>query len=239
MEKREIESLWDMMGSLFKAHPWHGIEIGKQSPEIVNTYVEMVPSDIIKYELDKATGLLKVDRPQKFSSMPPMLYGFIPRTLCDENVASFCMKKTGRTGINGDGDALDICIMTERPIEHSNIIVPAVPVGGFRMVDGNEADDKIIAYLKGDLLYSEWRDICDIPETIVKRLRHYFLTYKDIPGTEEHNCEITHMYDRKEAYEVIRLSSEDYNRRFKEVESNRTLALMQELQKICLLPEHD
>ena len=78
------------------------------------------------------------------------------------------------------------------------------------MLDGNEADDKIIAYLKGDLVFGEWQDISDVLPSLTERLRHYFLTYKDIPGTEEHTCEITHLYNREEALEVIRISQQDY-----------------------------
>ena len=219
------EPIWDLMGLLFRAHPWHGIEIGEESPHIVNTYVEMVPTDTVKYEIDKVTGLLKVDRPQRFSSMPPMLYGFIPKTYCGDKVAAYCMEKTGRTGIEGDADPIDICILTERPISHSNILVPAVPIGGFRMIDGDEADDKIIAFLKGDLVYGQWKDIKDVPESLIERLRHYFLTYKDIPGAKKHYSEITHTYGREEAHEIISLSQDDYCAKFAGVKDWLTNAL--------------
>lgn len=199
----------------YRAHPWHGVFIGADSPQIVTTYIEMVPSDTIKYELDKESGLLKVDRPQKFSSMPPMLYGFIPQTYCGEKIAELCMEKTKRTGIVGDGDPLDICIMTERPITHSNLLVPAIPIGGFRMIDGEEADDKIIAHMKGDPVFSQWDDISDVPEALIERLRHYFLTYKDTPGAGHRQCEITHIYGKEEAHLVINKSAEDYAIQFK------------------------
>lgn len=209
-----VQTQLSALGLMFRAHPWHGVTIGDSAPEQINAYVEMVPTDNVKYELDKASGLLKVDRPQKFSSMPPMLYGFVPQTYCGDNIAHFCANKTGRDNIIGDGDPLDICIFTERPIEHSNILVSAVPVGGFRMIDGNEADDKIIAYLKGDLIFGQWQDIADVPPSLLERLRHYFLTYKDIPGAEQHNCQITHLYNREEAHEVIGLSQQDYRETF-------------------------
>jgi inorganic pyrophosphatase len=219
------EPIWDLMGLLFRAHPWHGIDIGEDAPHVVNTYVEMVPTDTAKYEIDKVTGLLMVDRPQRFSSMPPMLYGFIPKTYCGDRIAQFCMDKTGRAGIVGDSDPIDICIMTERPISHSNIMVRAVPIGGFRMIDGEEADDKIIAFLKGDLVYSQWEDIDDVPESLIERLRHYFLTYKDIPGAEKHVSEITHTYGKEEAHSIIRLSREDYCSKFEGVKDWLTNAL--------------
>ncbi len=198
----------------FRAHPWHGVHIGVDAPEVVNAYIEMLPTDTVKYELDKKSGLLKVDRPQKFSSMPPMLYGFIPRTYSGPRSAEYCNKKTGRTDIIGDADPVDICILTERPITSSNILVPGVVIGGFRMIDNNEADDKIIAFLKGDMVYSEWQDIADVPEKLIERLRHYFLTYKDIPGTKQHLAEITQIYNKEEAYEVIRRGRRDYDEKF-------------------------
>lgn len=198
----------------FIAHPWHGVNIGDKAPEIVNAYVEIVPTDTVKYELDKESGLLKIDRPQKFSSMPPMLYGLVPRTYCGNSIAAFCNEKTGRTDIIGDGDPLDICIFTERPIAQGNIIVPAVVVGGVRMIDNDEADDKIIAFLKDDMIYKSWNDIEDVPNALLERLRHYFLTYKDIPGKEKHQAQITHTYGKTEAYEVIRRSMDDYSSKF-------------------------
>lgn len=206
--------IFNLMTLLYNAHPWHGIELGEESPTVVNSFIEMVPTDTVKYELDKASGLLKVDRPQKFSSMPPMLYGLLPRTYCGKRIGAFSNEKTGRKDIVGDGDPLDICVLTERPITQSNIIVPAVVIGGFRMIDNNEADDKIIAYLKNDLLYSEWQDIGDVPPMLIERLKHYFLTYKDIPGKEKHVCEITHIYNREEAYEVIEHSCKDYDEKY-------------------------
>src|SRR5215471_8635692 len=108
-QKNSTEQL---LGLLLRAHPWHGVAIGKSAPAVVTAYMELVPSDTVKYELDKATGLLKVDRPQKFSNVCPTLYGFIPRTLCAERVGHFCSEKTGRKGIVGDGDPMDVCILT-------------------------------------------------------------------------------------------------------------------------------
>ncbi len=223
--KMRSEPVSGLMGLLFRAHPWHGVDIGDDAPEIVNTYIEMIPTDTIKYELDKKSGLLKVDRPQKYSSMPPMLYGLVPKTYCGENVGKYCYEKTGRKNIMGDKDPLDICVLTERPISHSNILVQAVVLGGFRMIDNNEADDKIIAYLKDDLVYSEWNDVTDVPQRMIERLKHYFLTYKDIPGTEEHNSEITHIYNKEEAFEVIRRSRKDYDIEFSGLEDSLNDAL--------------
>jgi inorganic pyrophosphatase len=204
------ENIWDKVALRYKSHPWHGVSIGENAPEIVTAFIEIVPTDTVKYEIDKISGYLKVDRPQKFSNIVPALYGFIPQTYCDTEVAQYCMYKTGRTNIIGDHDPLDICILTERNISHGNILVQAIPIGGFRMIDGGEADDKIIAILKGDEVYQQWDDIEKCPEALVKRLKHYFLTYKDLPGASSHRCEITHTYNKIEALEIIEKSRKDY-----------------------------
>lgn len=213
MDESLFQEFMKKAGLRFQAHPWHGIEIGPQAPEVVTAYIEIIPSDTVKYEIDKASGHLKVDRPQKFSNIVPALYGFIPKTYCKEEVGKFCMEKTGRTGIIGDNDPLDICVLTEREITHGDIIVQAVIVGGFRLIDNNEADDKIIAVLKQDELYSQWKDIHELPTSIVNRLRHYFLTYKQLPGTNQ-QIEITDVYGREEAYGVIAASQRDYQKHF-------------------------
>ena len=203
-----------MKVQLHKAHPWHGISIGEKSPEIITSFIEMVPADLVKYEIDKASGYLKVDRPQKFSNIIPALYGFVPQTYCDELVAERANERTGRTNIIGDGDPLDICVLTERNITSGDIIVEAIPIGGFRMIDKNEADDKIIALMAKDEIYSKWKDILDCPEPLINRLRHYFLTYKNIPGESTAIVEITETYGREEAHEVIRRSLKDYDKSF-------------------------
>lgn len=213
MDESLFQQFMKMAGRRFQAHPWHGIEIGPDAPQTVTAYIEIIPSDTVKYEIDKPSGHLKVDRPQKFSNIVPALYGFIPKTYCKEEVGKYCMEKTGRTGIIGDGDPLDICVLTEREITHGDIIVQAVVVGGFRLVDNNEADDKIIAVLKQDDLYTQWKDINELPASIVNRLGHYFLTYKQFPGTGQ-QIEITHVYGREEAYEVIAASQRDYLQHF-------------------------
>ncbi|MBN8707044.1 MAG: inorganic pyrophosphatase [Bacteroidetes bacterium] len=223
---RKKDSVWKMMGMLFRAHPWHGIPIGEQAPEVVGAYIEIVPTDTIKYELDKQTGYLKVDRPQLFSNICPTLYGLIPQTYCDELVGEYCSEKVGRPGILGDGDPLDICVLTEKTISHGDILMQCIPIGGMRMIDGDEADDKIIAVMKGDALYGKWNDIGDVPVGIIERLRHYFLTYKSIPGsTPRKKVEITHIYNKIEAYEVINRSHADYHREYGDIEEMLTKAL--------------
>ena len=119
----------------FKAHPWHGISIGNDAPKIVTAFIEIVPTDTIKYEIDKESGYLKVDRPQKFSNVVPNLYGFVPQTYCGDKIAEFAKQKSGKEVIKGDGDPLDICVITEKTINQSDIILQAIPVGGFRLID--------------------------------------------------------------------------------------------------------
>lgn len=226
MGQEALDKLWKMIGLRYKSHPWHGIDIGSQSPEIVTSFIEVIPSDTVKYEVDKTTGYLKIDRPQKFSNIVPALYGFVPQTYCKEQVAAFCMEKTGRKNIVGDDDPLDICVLTEREVTHGNIIVQAIPIGGLRMIDGGEADDKIIAVLEKDEVYGKWEDISELPSTIIDRLKHYFLTYKQLPG-ESPKCEITDVYGREEAMEVIRRSQMDYQKVYGSLEDALSFTLFE------------
>jgi inorganic pyrophosphatase len=204
------ESLTDLLAKLFKAHPWHGVVPGPEAPAVVHAYIEIVPTDAVKYELDKPSGHLRVDRPQRFSSMCPTPYGFIPQTVCGAEVARLCEESTGRSAIRGDGDPLDICVLTERPAAHGDFIVRAVPIGGFRMIDGNEADDKIIAVLESDVSYGHIENIADAPHGLVDRLKHYFLSYKELPGEGHRRVEIAEVYGREGANDVILRSIEDY-----------------------------
>ncbi|MBC8045349.1 MAG: inorganic pyrophosphatase [Fimbriimonadaceae bacterium] len=195
--------------SNYKHHPWHGISSGPDVPNIVTAFIEIVPTDTVKYEIDKESGYLKIDRPQKYSNVLPALYGFIPQTYCGELIGKYCAEKTKRSSIIGDGDPLDICVFTEKNIPHGDIIIPAIPIGGFRMIDKGQADDKIIAVMKHDEIYNQWKEINQLPNSLIERLRHYFLTYKAMPGGEN-QCEITHVYGSAEAREIINISLTDY-----------------------------
>jgi len=199
-----------MQSELFKRHPWHGVHLGADAPTIVTCYIEIVPTDTVKYELDKLTGHLKIDRPQKYSSVCPTLYGLLPQTFCGERVAQACRDRTGRSDIVGDGDPMDVCVLSERPVSHGDILLRAVPIGGLRMIDRGQADDKIIAVLKDDPAYGDWSDIYQCPPSLVERLRHYFLTYKEVPGESGRLVEIAEVYGRRAAHEVIGRSREDY-----------------------------
>lgn len=200
--------------SKYTLHPWHGVEPGKSAPQLVNAFIEIVPTDTVKYEVDKASGWLKVDRPQQFSNIVPALYGFIPQTLCDIQTGEYCMSKTGRTGIIGDQDPIDVVVLSEKTFPTSGFLMQVVPIGGFRMIDKNEADDKIIAVMKDDAVYGHYTDITQIEPNIIKRLQHYFLTYKDMPGTTGKTVEIADVYGAAEAREVIVCSLNDYRNRF-------------------------
>jgi inorganic pyrophosphatase len=207
-------SLTQALGLFFQAHPWHGVSAGEKSPDIVTCYIEMVPTDTMKYEVDKATGILKLDRPQRFSNQPPSLYGFIPRTFCDTRVGERCSERVGRPGIVGDGDPIDICVLTEKPIQHGAVLIEAIPIGGLRMIDGNQADDKILAVLKGDSVYGSWKEMKDVPQPLVDRIKHYFLTYKAMPDAPTPPVEIAEVYDAAEARETIKKSIEDYRSKY-------------------------
>ncbi len=220
MNNSLMDPIGRLMGLRYKSHPWHGVNIGDDAPNLITCYIEMVPTDTVKYEVDKESGYLRLDRPQKYSNTVPALYGFIPQSYSAEKVAEFCREKTGRDGIVGDKDPIDICVLTEKEITHGDILVRAIPIGGFRMLDGDEADDKIIAVLAGDVVYGGYKDIADAPELIIERLKHYFLTYKDLPGQAgKAAVEITHTFGFEEAREIIMRSMEDYQNRFKNLQT--------------------
>jgi inorganic pyrophosphatase len=209
-----LEQLLNFVTRAVKRHPWHGIpptpEAGSNF-STVNAFIEIVPSDTVKYEIDKESGYLSIDRPHKLSNMMPCLYGFVPQTFCDENVASKSRSILNNQSIVGDGDPLDICVLTERQITHGDILLQAKVIGGFRMLDGGEADDKIIAVLKDDHLYGGFSDVKDVPEAVIARLKHYFLTYKEVPTAgAKPKVEITHTYGHLEAVEVCKLAFKDY-----------------------------
>jgi inorganic pyrophosphatase len=218
MANKLMDPIGKLMGLRYKSHPWHGVDIGPDAPEVVLCFIEMVPRDTVKYEVDKVTGYLKIDRPQKYSNSVPALYGFIPQTYSGERVADLSRERTGNVKIVGDADPIDICVLTEKEISHGDILVRARPIGGFRMIDNNQADDKLIAVMNNDALYEDYREISDLPEKVVNRLRHYFLTYKDLPGNPA-DVEITHVYGREEALDLIARSIEDYTTRFENLDN--------------------
>lgn len=188
----------------WRPHPWHGLETGDEAPSIVNAYIEITPFDLVKYEVDKATGYLRVDRPQRTSSQPPALYGFIPRTYCGDRVA-----KLAPGSERGDGDPLDICVISERPITKSEILLRGRVIGGLQLIDRNEADDKIIAVLVGDYVWGHAEHLEQLPGVLIERLEHYFSTYKLVPG-EKAPIRIRSVYDASHAHEVVNAAMADY-----------------------------
>jgi inorganic pyrophosphatase len=194
--------------SRWRPHPWHGVPAGEDAPRVVNAYIEITPFDLIKYEVDKATGYLRVDRPQRTSSQPPALYGFIPQTYCAEGVARLTPGAE-----RGDGDPLDLCVLSERPIAKSEILIAARVIGGLQILDRGEADDKIIAVLQGDYMWGNATSIADVPEVLIERLAHYFSTYKLVPG-EAPRIEVRGAYGFEHAAAVVSASMDDYRAHF-------------------------
>lgn len=189
----------------WRPHPWHGLEAGPEPPSRVLAYIEITPYDLVKYEIDKETGYLRVDRPQRSSSQHPSLYGFIPRTYCGERVGAL-----NRGAVRGDGDPLDICVISERPISRGEVLLNARVVGGLPMIDGDEADDKIIAVLENDHVWAEVADVAALPRVLVERLQHYFSTYKSVPG-DAVRVDVGEPYGREHAERVISAAIADYD----------------------------
>jgi len=189
----------------WRPHPWHGLDPGPDPPRVVHAFIELTPFDLIKFEVDKVTGYLRADRPQRSSSQPPTLYGFVPQTYCGPRVSELSPKAT-----KGDGDPLDICVLTERPISRAEIIVNARVVGGLQAVDRDEADDKIIAVLVNDNIWSNAKDVSDLPPAIIERMQHYFSTYKMTPDHQS-VISIERIYGVEHALKVVSASLEDYD----------------------------
>jgi inorganic pyrophosphatase len=192
----------------WRPHPWHGLETGSKPPRVVNAYIEITPYDLVKYEIDKTTGYLRVDRPQQTSSQPPTLYGFVPRTYCSKRVHALCPNAE-----RGDDDPLDVCVVSERQINRAEVILGARVLGGFKMIDGGEADDKIIAVLDSDKFWADAQDIKDLPDILIERLRHYFATYKMAPN-EPNKIVIEEVYNCDHAMKVVEAAMADYDEEF-------------------------
>jgi inorganic pyrophosphatase len=192
----------------FRPHPWHGLDVGPEPPGVLNAYIVITPFDLMKYEVDKVSGYLRVDRPQRTSAQHPALYGFIPRTYCADRV---CKLAPGAK--RGDGDPLDICVLSERAITRNEIIVRCRVIGGLQMIDRGEADDKIIAVLDNDYVWGEARGLSDVPAVLVERLQHYFSTYKMMPGVET-PTKVNRIYERDHALNVVMAAMADYDAAF-------------------------
>lgn len=192
----------------YRPHPWHGLSAGKEPPLRVQAYIEITPFDGVKYEIDKETGYLRVDRPQLTSSLPPTPYGFVPRTFCGTRVAQIA-------GVaDGDHDPLDICVISERDIVRSEVLLNARVIGGICTLDHGAADDKIFAVLEKDPAYDEVYDMEDLPASMRARLKHYFATYKLVPGLPEggqNEVRVTAEYGVERAKQVVQAALDDYD----------------------------
>ena len=195
--------------SLYRPHPWHGLSLGPDPPARVHAYVEITPFDTLKYEVDKESGYLRLDRPQPYSSIPPVPYGFIPRTYCGPLVSALSPGST-----RGDGDPLDVCVVSERPIQRAEVLLTANVVGGIRTTDRDEADDKILAVLANDLVWGAVTDAAELPVALVDRLRHYFATYKLRAPGGTNVIAVHEVYGRERALRVVEASIADYRARF-------------------------
>jgi inorganic pyrophosphatase len=176
-------------------HPWHDISPGDESPRIVNAIIEIPRDSQQKYELDKESGILKLDRFLYSAVYYPGDYGFIPQTLWE------------------DGDPMDIIILTNKPV-YPLTLVSARVIGVIRMIDDNELDDKIIGVYESDPRYSEYNSLKDIPKHVIAELKHFFETYKELQSPGE-NVTVPEILDREHAWKDIKLSEEKYrtNRR--------------------------
>lgn len=146
-------------------HPWHGVEIGKNMPEIITAIIEVPKGSKTKYELDKLSGLLKVDRILYSAVYYPANYGFIPKTYCADN------------------DPLDILVLGQEPVAPLSM-VRAKPIGLMKMIDQGEADDKIIAVHVDDPEYAQYSSIDDLPQHVLKTIKRFFEDYKVLENKE-------------------------------------------------------
>ena len=170
---------------------------------MVNAYIEIVPTDAVKYQLDKPSGHLRVDRPQRFSSMCPTPYGFIPQTFCGVRWRGSANRARDAKAVRGDGDPLDICVLTERPAAHGDFFVRARPSAACAMIDGNEADDKIIRGSRIRCYLRPPPGHRDAPAGLIDRLKHYFPSYKQLPQEAPRRVEMAEIYNREGASEVF------------------------------------
>jgi inorganic pyrophosphatase len=191
-----------------RPHPWHGLKVGPSPPSVVYAFIEITPFDLVKYELAKETGFMMVDRPQLTSSLPPTLYGFIPRTYCGSRVAALM------PGAQlADQDPLDVCVLSERPISRGDLLLKANVVGGIPTLDNGRADDKIIAVLAGDALWGTVKDISDLPRALIDRLCHYFSSYKARPN-QKPQVLVGEPYRVSHAEKVVEAAMADYEDKF-------------------------
>ena len=173
-------------------HPWHGVEVGDEVPEVVNCIIEIPKGSRLKYELDKKSGLLRLDRVLFSAVFYPENYGFIPQTYCDDN------------------DPLDIVLISEAPIQPLTIVEAKV-IGVMQMLDSGEADDKIIAVALNDMSVNYINNIDQLPPHFIVELKNFFEEYKKLEKNKE--VKVQEFQNKKVAYEIIRKSVEAYKKK--------------------------
>lgn len=162
-------------------HPWHDVEIGEHAPAVVNAIIEIPKGSKAKYELDKKSGLIKMDRILFSSVQYPANYGFIPQTYCEDNDPLDIL-------VLGQETAVPLCIMRAKPI------------GVMKMLDQGEADDKVIAVHADDPEFSHVESLEDLPPHRIKEIRRFFEDYKQL---ENKIVKVEKFFDRAEAARVI------------------------------------
>lgn len=173
---------------------WHDLELGEKAPEKFNVIIEIPKGSKNKYEIDKKTGLIKLDRAMKTAQDYPFDYGFAPRTLWE------------------DGDALDVIVLSTNPLA-TGILVEARPVAVMHMMDCGESDDKVIAVPVSDPRFEEINDLADLNKHMIKEFKHFLETYKVI---EDKKVEITGIEGKEAAIEAVKKSIKLYDEKFKE-----------------------
>lgn len=180
------------------AHPWHGV-----NPELkdgrLNVYIENVQFDVMKYEIDKASGLLKIDQPFQTSALPPCAYGFVPRTLCGTRVANLAK------GQRGDQAPLDVFVLSERPISIPGVLARVRILGGMPTRDENRVDDKLITVLERDPSLSGINNIGDLPIHLLERISHFLCN-----TALDTAVEVGDPFDGPQAQKVLLAAMDDY-----------------------------
>lgn len=171
---------------------WHDVELGEKTPEQFNVIIEIPKGSKNKYEIDKKTGLIKLDRAMKTAQDYPFDYGFAPQTLWE------------------DGDALDVIVLTTYPLA-PNILVEVRPVAVMHMVDGGEGDDKVIAVPVDDPRWDEVKDLADLNKHSLKEFQHFFETYKVIENKE---VTISGFEGKEQAMEAVKKSIALYQEKY-------------------------
>ena len=175
-----------------KAHPWHGVSLGTNVPDEVRAFIEIVPTDTVKYEVDKESGYLMLDRILHTSTHYPANYGFIPRTYGDDN------------------DPLDVLLLCSEQIEPMTL-VRAYPIGVISMIDNGRNDEKIIAIPFSDPNYNMYKDISELPKHVFEEMSHFFTVYKNLENKETAVNEVS---GHETSIEIINKAINDYIEKF-------------------------